>query len=190
MTTSPSSFIDILAFSSPPIQAIDHAELLQDLDLWTNAQFTFDMATKVPGQHQATIPLQFQPETIDDTALKYLSSEQHTSAIQPRAILPKVDAVDDMTRSVSTTLAVPNAVTKLRKRTGSFDDDISSAEEDKRRRNTAASARFRARKKLREHAMETAIKEMTLKSSKLEERVEELEPEIIPKPPYMTIPAN
>ncbi|KAJ1980191.1 hypothetical protein H4R35_001214 [Dimargaris xerosporica] len=51
------------------------------------------------------------------------------------------------------------------------------AEEDKRRRNTAASARFRAKKKLREQAMERTAKEMTAKVDMLEKRVRDLETE-------------
>lgn len=52
------------------------------------------------------------------------------------------------------------------------------AEEDKRRRNTAASARFRIKKKLREQTMEKTVREMTEKSNGLEDRVKELELEI------------
>jgi hypothetical protein len=51
------------------------------------------------------------------------------------------------------------------------------AEEDKRRRNTAASARFRVKKKQREQALEKTAKEMTEKASRLEKRVHELESE-------------
>ncbi|KAG0222493.1 hypothetical protein BGW41_005999 [Actinomortierella wolfii] len=53
-----------------------------------------------------------------------------------------------------------------------------AAEEDKRRRNTAASARFRQKKRLREQALERTAREMTLKSEALEARVKELEMEI------------
>ncbi|KAF9166119.1 hypothetical protein DFQ26_008622 [Actinomortierella ambigua] len=53
-----------------------------------------------------------------------------------------------------------------------------AAEEDKRRRNTAASARFRQKKRLREQALERTAKEMTAKSETLEARVKELEMEI------------
>ncbi|CEP13638.1 hypothetical protein [Parasitella parasitica] len=52
-----------------------------------------------------------------------------------------------------------------------------AAEEDKRKRNTAASARFRMKKKLREQALEQTAKEMTLKAEALEKRVLELEKE-------------
>ena len=49
------------------------------------------------------------------------------------------------------------------------------AEEDKRRRNTAASARFRVKKKQREAALEQTVKETTEKNDMLEARVSQLE---------------
>ncbi|KAG0020604.1 hypothetical protein BGZ80_003920 [Entomortierella chlamydospora] len=55
---------------------------------------------------------------------------------------------------------------------------LAAAEEDKRRRNTAASARFRQKKRLREQILEKTAKEMTAKSELLEIRVKELEMEI------------
>jgi len=53
-----------------------------------------------------------------------------------------------------------------------------AVEEDKRRRNTAASARFRYKKKLREQALEQTAKEQTLRAETLEARVKELEMEV------------
>ncbi|OZJ03173.1 hypothetical protein BZG36_04073 [Bifiguratus adelaidae] len=53
-----------------------------------------------------------------------------------------------------------------------------AAEEDKRRRNTAASARFRIKKKQREQALEHTAREMTQKAETLEGRVKELEMEV------------
>lgn len=50
-----------------------------------------------------------------------------------------------------------------------------SADEDKRRRNTAASARFRVKKKLREQTLEKSVKETTDKNTALEARVTALE---------------
>ena len=52
-----------------------------------------------------------------------------------------------------------------------------AAEEDKRRRNTAASARFRIKKKQREQALEKSAKDMNDKVSRLENRVTTLETE-------------
>ncbi|KAL4978123.1 hypothetical protein BDW66DRAFT_131043 [Aspergillus desertorum] len=50
-----------------------------------------------------------------------------------------------------------------------------AADEDKRRRNTAASARFRVKKKLREQALEKTVKDTTEKNAALEARVTALE---------------
>lgn len=50
--------------------------------------------------------------------------------------------------------------------------------EDKRKRNTAASARFRIKKKLKEQEMEKTIREMTEKSKALQGYVDDLEKEI------------
>lgn len=52
-----------------------------------------------------------------------------------------------------------------------------AAEEDKRRRNTAASARFRVKKKQREQNLERTAKEMTDKAAALEARIGQLEME-------------
>lgn len=52
-----------------------------------------------------------------------------------------------------------------------------AAEEDKRKRNTAASARFRIKKKQREQALEKSAKEMTDKVTMLEGRISALETE-------------
>jgi hypothetical protein len=52
-----------------------------------------------------------------------------------------------------------------------------AAEEDKRKRNTAASARFRIKKKQREQALEKSAKEMTDKVTSLEGRISALETE-------------
>lgn len=49
------------------------------------------------------------------------------------------------------------------------------ADEDKRRRNTAASARFRVKKKMREQALERTVKETSEKNDALEARVSQLE---------------
>ncbi|KAK4549811.1 hypothetical protein LTR36_005112 [Oleoguttula mirabilis] len=57
------------------------------------------------------------------------------------------------------------------------DDSRMAAEEDKRRRNTAASARFRVKKKQREQALEKQTKEMSDKMHALESKVQQLETE-------------
>lgn len=60
----------------------------------------------------------------------------------------------------------------------SFDEPPrQGVEEDKRRRNTAASARFRIKKKQREQALEKSAKDMTDKVTSLESKVSQLETE-------------
>lgn len=60
-----------------------------------------------------------------------------------------------------------------------YTDDSSrhEADEDKRRRNTAASARFRIKKKQREQAMEQTAKELQDKVQQLEAKIMQLEME-------------
>jgi len=70
--------------------------------------------------------------------------------------------------------AVPNSSNRML----SFEEQSRlAAEEDKRKRNTAASARFRVKKKQREQALEKSAKEMSDKVSMLETRISALETE-------------
>jgi len=69
------------------------------------------------------------------------------------------------------------SITDLRSPDGFEDSSRVAAEEDKRRRNTAASARFRVKKKQREQALERSAKEMSDKVSALEGRINQLEME-------------
>ncbi|KAI0535854.1 hypothetical protein GGR58DRAFT_421053 [Xylaria digitata] len=65
-----------------------------------------------------------------------------------------------------------------RRRQLSFEEQSRlAAEEDKRRRNTAASARFRVKKKAREQALEKREKELSDKVGALESRISSLETE-------------
>ncbi|KAJ2722771.1 hypothetical protein GGI07_003099 [Coemansia sp. Benny D115] len=65
----------------------------------------------------------------------------------------------------------------LQQQLGDTEGRLRAAEEDKRRRNTAASARFRVKKKLKEQALERTARDMTAKAEALEKRVHELETE-------------
>jgi hypothetical protein len=77
--------------------------------------------------------------------------------------------------------ATPTTATKRKASSPAEDnyEDASriAAEEDKRRRNTAASARFRVKKKQREQALERSAKEMSDKMQALEGRINQLETE-------------
>jgi len=70
------------------------------------------------------------------------------------------------------------SISDSRSPTDGFEDaSRNAAEEDKRRRNTAASARFRVKKKQREAALERSAKEMSDKVAALEGRINQLETE-------------
>ena len=101
-----------------------------------------------------------------------------TSSLSSPAITSTMPVLQPSPRAPASTAThpkiLPKSVPQKRDRT----EEEKNIEEDKRRRNTAASARFRAKKKLREQAMEQAVKEMSEKSEKLEERVKDLEQEI------------
>jgi hypothetical protein len=77
-------------------------------------------------------------------------------------------------------LETNNAVSsnnKKRSASVSVDESDLSVDDDKRRRNTAASSRFRMKKKIREQALEKTTKEMADNVEKLEAKVKELEME-------------
>jgi hypothetical protein len=84
------------------------------------------------------------------------------------------------TSSESTTSSPANSTpsTPISEHAPKIKGERTGADDDKRRRNTAASARFRIKKKQREQALERTAKEMTEKSDLLESRVKELELEI------------
>lgn len=78
--------------------------------------------------------------------------------------------------SITTPAPTQTAGTKRKQDPKTMDEAARlAAEEDKRRRNTAASARFRIKKKLREQALERTVKETTEKNAQLEARVSQLE---------------
>ncbi len=72
----------------------------------------------------------------------------------------------------------PSVSSKRRKSAGpTLDKARLAAEEDKRRRNTAASARFRIKKKLKEQEIERTIVALTKKTEDYQHRLAELEME-------------
>lgn len=84
-----------------------------------------------------------------------------------------------------------------------FDEEVGDKkeaktnDEEKRKRNTAASARFRMKKKQREQALQQTVQEMTTKTEQLEKRCKELELEakwlralLIEKNPALVTPLS
>jgi TolA-binding protein len=89
---------------------------------------------------------------------------------QPQHQLPSYGPQSGEKRKASVTSSLPSAADLE-------EQSRMAAEEDKRRRNTAASARFRIKKKQREQALEKQAKEMTDKVTQLEGKVQQLEME-------------
>jgi hypothetical protein len=75
-------------------------------------------------------------------------------------------------------VVVQKPIVPKKRKQPDISETLDATDEDKRRRNTAASARFRMKKKLREQVLEKTAKEMTSKAETLEKRVQELEMEV------------
>lgn len=134
-------------------------------------------------QHSQPEPLLHQqypspPALAPALAPAHLDSTTTTTTTPPRGLKRRLSItipLEPMSPTTTTTV-LPNDELEDPNDPDENALDI-SAEEDKRRRNTAASARFRVKKKQREQAMEKTAKEMTDKVSALEGRVGELEKE-------------
>lgn len=95
----------------------------------------------------------------------------------PMAAAPSVGPTPDVNAVSPATSATPAKRKSSAKATATSAEEAARimAEEDKRRRNTAASARFRVKKKMREQALERSLKETNDKNDALEARVSQLE---------------
>lgn len=108
-------------------------------------------------------PIQPNPQSAYPSSI----AQQH----QPGYVLSAPPLMRGEKRKAAEPISPPNRML-------SFEDASRvAAEEDKRRRNTAASARFRIKKKQREQALEKSAKEMTDKVQALEGRISALETE-------------
>ncbi|KAG0750159.1 hypothetical protein G6F16_002529 [Rhizopus arrhizus] len=194
-----SSPIDSLNFDSIYENNIA-TETDNDLALWTNAQFRYD--TK-PTQTETKLPTGTDTEYMAYERLaSYLNPELHQQTIEytpiirdenttlyPRdlikkqmyqqPLLPKL-SLDDLAKSLTPPLSANNTVPAQKSNTSkpTVNKDKASIDEDKRKRNTAASARFRVKKKQKVQNMEKIVGEMTEKSEALQKRACELEQEI------------
>lgn len=98
--------------------------------------------------------------------------------IQPSPTYPSNGAQNSYGTSMHSGDKISADAPPRRNRQLSFEEQSRlAAEEDKRRRNTAASARFRVKKKAREQALEKREKDLSDKVSALESRISSLETE-------------
>ena len=181
-------------------ESLSAEDLARDLDLFTNTQF-FDFDFGTGPSTTFTSSLEPEHKTGDDVErgdntqltsndpesihnFNFLSGKPHTPLRVNR-----VDGLDSLSFDLNS-LGVTDEESAAKRRkvdasssdpteldTPSNMDDAAraAAEEDKRRRNTLASARFRAKKKMREQALEKDHKEMAAKIEKMENRIKELE---------------
>ncbi|KAI8098100.1 uncharacterized protein B0P05DRAFT_523445 [Gilbertella persicaria] len=186
------SSLNLLGDDSPV--PLSEETLSEELALWANAQFTFD--TK-PGtaihddSYKENIFSTFanlndhlsndknqQEDYMMNTYLNILPNTTINPSLPASSSLPRIapaPAQPQPPQFFSTLPAAPAPNSKKRK--APLKETEETIDEDKRRRNTAASARFRMKKKLKEQALERTAKEMTAKAEALEKRVLELEKE-------------
>ncbi|CAO3701694.1 unnamed protein product [Rhizopus stolonifer] len=119
-------------------------------------------------------------DSIPPTTEKYksVSPKKSNNRSQYPVLLPKL-SLEDQTKLSRSPSSLYSLNTFLKEKNVEISEkEIVSSEEEKRRRNTAASARFRIKKKLKEQSTERSIYEMTQKSKALQNRVYGLEQEI------------
>jgi hypothetical protein len=137
---------------------------------------------ELPQQHLTS-------QLVEQQKQQHQHQQQHRHT--PQLLLPKISpttTLEEITKVLLSNIpnaASPTATTSkipitsiISSSPAKVNKEKSAVEEDKRKRNTAASARFRIKKKQREQSMEKTVREMTEKSTGLEDRVKELELEI------------
>lgn len=192
---------DLNTLSPPDQPFIEDDTFSNDLAMFTNTDFT---NIDIPGYGDDGYNFDMSPEAQDQEGLKY--EELLSGTVPPTNYqnLPRPDTVAQPQPfySAYSTPVQPARVSgfstagPVRQDSASGEnkrpsletvepvevsngDDKSrmAADEDKRRRNTAASARFRVKKKQREQALERTLKDTNDKNAKLEARISQLEME-------------
>ncbi|RPB28589.1 hypothetical protein L211DRAFT_855494 [Terfezia boudieri ATCC MYA-4762] len=196
---------DLNTIPSSEEQAVDNFNP-DDLSLFTNTFFDFvDMGEPLAGDFSSndsfngpTQKTESKQETLQKQHFEVHNSIDSFLAPTPLlpfahettfSLPPSIPAPATQTQpSTPATATFPmNTTPTGAKRKGSIMESASpesledasrfAAEEDKRRRNTAASARFRIKKKQREQALEKSAKDMADKVSQLEMKINQLEME-------------
>lgn len=163
--------------SQPDLNSIS---FLQSLTM----PFSFDMST-VPVTSVATSApamANVAPSDVTPATKKRRKSIKDSSSktSSPSIASPKQREEEDNIAALSNLPSIAEVAAQVKEANPELpDDEIErlAIEEDKRRRNTAASARFRIKKKQREQALEKAAKENAQRVDQLVERVKELEKE-------------
>lgn len=196
---------DLNAISPPeyPFASGEENEFSNDLAMYTNTDFTNLDVPGLPEDGAFNFDLSPDPEVQDSLKFEELLSASgpstdfdasgtvpdavahsrpqsfftsYNTPIQP-APTSTFPTSEPVQRGVSHGDATHSRLTSIAPTENASAEEKSrlAAEEDKRRRNTAASARFRVKKKQREQALEKTLKETQEKNSKLEAKITQLE---------------
>jgi hypothetical protein len=140
-----------------------------DLALFTNTQF-FDFDMSESGDIYS--PYKFSPHGVATDGSDPLTADSvHNPPPTPSFVSPTSEFAPGSGRQREGSIAEGHQPLSLE------ESSRIAAEEDKRRRNTAASARFRVKKKQREQALERTAKEKTEEAERAWARVSQLEME-------------
>ncbi|KAL0078600.1 hypothetical protein J3Q64DRAFT_1765352 [Phycomyces blakesleeanus] len=181
------SYISQLNLLGDDLPPISEETLSEELSFWANAQFTFD----TPGPSMLEDAIKQPTFDVFDCLvdLNDMNHVQHISLLPPAqpaqstqpatrnlpTLLPRIYPASSQPSVLDCSVSVPK---KRKEPVKQNPVEKVIAVEDKRKRNTAASARFRMKKKMREHELEQQTTEMTKKTEELESRVKGLEQEI------------
>ncbi|OKL59050.1 hypothetical protein UA08_05747 [Talaromyces atroroseus] len=151
---------------------MDYLELLNDLN---NIP---DYSTNFGSDDSQNLPVASTFHPIPAPAVPDATKPSDKAA--PQTTHPKIEQLSPVTNSISSFVSTPMQVAGTKRKQSHDAKSLGeaariAAEEDKRRRNTAASARFRVKKKQREQALEKSVKEAGEKNAVLEARVSQLE---------------
>lgn len=128
-------------------------------------QYQPDLSVNAPSMHMQNVPY---------SAISPVSNDSVANSVS--VPVTPVSAQDVAPASAATATAGPKRKHTQKSTQASAEEAAQNiAEEDKRRRNTAASARFRVKKKMREAALERTVKDTNDKNDILEARVSQLE---------------
>ncbi|EME44560.1 hypothetical protein DOTSEDRAFT_72123 [Dothistroma septosporum NZE10] len=156
-----------------------------DLDFLANAEFfDFDQNVQAPSFAQFAETNNHQAEVKNGPQYQFgeFQTFPGTNVTSPTSSMPSPTALHGAyppqpSHFSPTTGDKRKASVAMQSAADLEEQSRMAAEEDKRRRNTAASARFRVKKKQREQALEKAAKDMSDKVSALEGKVQQLEME-------------
>lgn len=146
-----------------PVSFLTESDMQQDLDFFANAQFSYD----IPPTAALYGPEKWPTSTVTTPCEEQKSFfDEHQASPEEQFMFEQLDdAVEPSTSTSSSTNNTHSRPQKL-------------SRDEKRKRNTAASARFRVKKKMREQALQRTALEMTEKSNRLEAHIKDLEREI------------